>query len=132
MSILDFFNPEYKLSHAEQQWNKMWDLNLTGEIPSPYTELMRYQSEVYNGGHGQYFCNTANCYDLKAEVEALMSILPPALAEKVHRSYVAFTAAGNDLNDETADLDEVCDEAFDEYEEQINKILQSYAATIKL
>ena len=132
MSIFDFFAPQTNLSHADQQWNKMWDLWVEGKIPSPYEELMRYQSEVYNGGHGQYFCNTANCYDLKAEVEALMTILPSALAEKVHRSYVAFTAAGNDLNDETAHLDEVCDEAFDEYEEQIDQILQSYAATIKL
>ena len=132
MSNFDLFNSECGLSHAAQQWNKMWDLWVEGKIPSPYTELMRYQSEVYNGGHSQYFCNIDNCYDLQAEVEAIMTILPPALAEHVHRFHVAFIAAGNDLNDETNDIEEACENAFYEHDKQINKLLEDYAATIEL
>ena len=132
MSIFDIFKPKPKLSYTDQQWNKMWDLWAKGNIPSPYDELMRYQSEVYNGGHSQYFCNTDNCYDLKAEMEAFLTILPPALAEHVHRFHVAFIAAGNDLNDETDDIEDACENAFYEHDKQINKLLEDYAATIEL
>ena len=132
MSNFDLFNSECGLSHADQQWNKMWDLWVEGKIPSPYDELMRYQSEVYNGGHSQYFWNTDQSYDLKAEVEALLTILPPVLAEYVHRFYVAFTAAGYDLNHETKILSEACENEFYEHEKEINKLLEDYAATIEL
>jgi hypothetical protein len=132
MSIFDIFKPKPKLSYTDQQWNKMWDLWAKGNIPSPYDELMRYQSEVYNGGHDQYFCNTANCYDLKAEVEALVTILPPALVGKVQRCYMVFSALGDESNDEIEELYQECDDLFYENEEPINNLLESYAATIKL
>lgn len=128
----NYHSSNAKLTHADQQWNKMWELWVKGKIPSPYAELMRYQSEVYNGGHGQYFCNTANCYDLKAEVEALLPILPPPLDENLRRCHAAFAATGDVPDDEGAELFEVCDNAFYEHEDQINKLLEAYAATIKL
>lgn len=131
MSIFNHSNFESTLSYADQQWNKMWDLWVKGNIPSPYDELMRYQSEVYNGGHGQYFYNTANCYDLKAEVEALLTILPPDLAGNLRRCYAAFADTG-DITEENAELFDACEEAFYDCEDQINKLLEAYAATIKL
>ena len=59
-------------------------------------------------------------------------MLPPALAEHVHRFHVAFIAAGNDLNDETDDIEDACENAFYEHDKQINKLLEDYAATIEL
>ena len=132
MALFGWFRKEEELPVADRKWNKMWDLWVEGKIPSPYDELMRYQSEVYNGGHSQYFWNTDQSYDLKAEVEALLTILPPVLAEYVHRFYVAFTAAGNDLNHETKILSEACENEFYEHEKEINKLLEDYAATIEL
>lgn len=131
MSIFDLSNSESTLSYADQQWNKMWDLWVDGKTCSPYTELMLYQSEVYNGGHAQYFDNTANFYDLKAEVEALLTILPPVLAECVHRCYTAFADTG-DITKTHSALFAACDDVFYDIEDQINKLLEAYAATIQL
>ena len=51
------FGKKSELTEEQKKWNKMWDLWANGLTDSPYAELMTYQSEVYNGGHGQYFDN---------------------------------------------------------------------------
>ena len=64
MGIFDFLKPKkpQELPLPQQRWNKMWDLWADGELDSPYASLMTYQSEVNNGGHDQYFFNTANAF----------------------------------------------------------------------
>ena len=44
-----------ELTEAEMKVNKMWDLWVEGKADSPAAELMKYQSEINNGGHDQYF-----------------------------------------------------------------------------
>ena len=61
MGLFDFLKKkEVQLTDEQKKWNKMWELWSEGEADSPYAELMTYQSEINNGGHGQYFCNIEN------------------------------------------------------------------------
>ena len=55
MGLFDLFKKKkVELTEEQLKWNKMWDLWTDGEAESPYAELMTYQSEINNGGHGQY------------------------------------------------------------------------------
>ena len=90
MGIFDAHKKKNKLTLAQQKENRMWDLWVEGKSVSPYTELMTYESEVNNGGHPQYFFNTANCHDLKSAVNVLFSVLPEILRENLRRGYEAF------------------------------------------
>lgn len=134
MSIFDLFKPKPKLtlSYEEQQWNMMWDLWCEGRAASPYQELMTYQSEVNNGGHSQYFFNTANNGDLKAEVAVLLPILPPPHAENLRKGYEAFAAMADIADDDCDDLLDECDDVFYANEAAINDLLRAYADTIVL
>lgn len=134
MGIFDFIKPQkpQELPPEQQRWNKMWDLWADGELDSPYASLMTYQSEVNNGGHDQYFFNTANCGDLQAEVTAVLSLLPEVLRENLRRGYEAF-AAQEDITDDTNEaLFSECDDVFYANEQLINQLLEAFAATIKL
>ena len=42
-----------------RRWNAMWEAWEAGEIPSPYNELLTYDSEMQEGGHLQFFLNRA-------------------------------------------------------------------------
>lgn len=125
MSISDVFNtsPTRSLSHADLQWNKMWDLWAQGEAPSPYRELMSYQGEVNNGGHDQYFSNTEDNADLPGEVQTLLRILPEPHAGNLSRAYEAYLE-GDEIPE--------CDGVFYENEESLNDLFRAYADTIVL
>lgn len=110
----------------------MWDMWLKGTAASPYAQLMTYQSEVNNGGHSQYFFNTANCGDLVAEVEQLLTVLPTPHLDNLKRGYDAF-AAQTDISDDKNDLlFSECDDVFYDNEQLINDILKAYADSLKL
>ena len=65
MGLFDLFKKKkVELTEEQLKWNKMWDLWTDGNAESPYAELMTYQSEINNGGHGQYFCNIENNDDV--------------------------------------------------------------------
>ena len=124
-------NKNSALTEAETQWNKMWDLWADGKIPSPYNELMTYQSEVNNGGHSQYFVNTENNGDLNAEMSALAEFLPAELMENLKTAYNAHLLLEADENNEEAETTmEKCDDVFFEHEEEINSILESFCKTL--
>lgn len=124
-------NKNSALTEAETQWNKMWDLWADGKIPSPYNELMTYQSEVNNGGHSQYFVNTENNGDLNAEMSALAEFLPAELMENLKTAYNAHLLLEADENNEEAETAmEKCDDVFFEREEEINSILESFCKTL--
>ena len=56
MGLFNIFKKKKVVLTEEQlKWNKIWDLWAEGEAESPYAELITYQSEINNGGHGQYF-----------------------------------------------------------------------------
>ena len=113
-------------------WNKMWDMWVEGETTSPYTELMSYQSEVNNGGHSQYFFNIGENGDLKTEMAALETVLSPTLKANLRKAYEAYLILEENEEDEASEEAlEQCDDVFYEYEEEINRTLEAYAATIE-
>lgn len=119
------------LAEENKQWNKMWDLWANGEIQSPYNELMTYQSEVNNGGHGQYFVNTENTSDLLKEMSGLNSILSDTLKENLKTAYEAHLLLEQDENNEEAEaVLEKCDDVFFQNEKDINAILESFCKQI--
>ncbi|MDD6221089.1 MAG: DUF4375 domain-containing protein [Clostridia bacterium] len=100
---------------------------------SPYAELMTYQSEINNGGHGQYFCNVENTGDLKKEMSVLSNILSAELIDNLHKAYKAHLVLEEKGDDEKAEeIIKQCDDMFFENEEEINCKLETYAGTIQL
>ena len=132
MSILNLFQKKRSLSEEELRWNKMWNLWVAGTAESPYAGLMTYESEVSNGGHSQYFFNTANCGDLAAEVAVLLKVLPEPLKENLARCYEAFSGREDICDDENDDLFEECDDVFYKQEQLLMDILKDYADTMVL
>ena len=47
MGLFDAFKKKKtELSDEQKKWNKMWDLWASGQVDSPYAELMTYRSEI--------------------------------------------------------------------------------------
>lgn len=115
------------LSEDDEKWNKMWDMWVDGEIPSPYSELMTYQSEINNGGHSQYFLNIENTEDVSKALESLNSILSQVHKDNLETAYKASLLLKQDEENEKAE-DELneCDNVFYENEEEINCILKAF------
>ena len=121
-----------QLNEAERKWNLMWDLWVKGESESPYTELMSYESEINNGGHSQYFFNTADCGNLKRDVDILLSVLPESLNENLKKAYDAFSSMEDIADDSCDELLDECDQIFYENESQLMELLQKYADSLSL
>ena len=115
------------LSEDDEKWNKMWDMWVNGEIPSPYSELMTYQSEINNGGHSQYFLNIENTEDVSKALESLNGILSQVHKDNLETAYKASLLLKQDEENEKAEdkLNE-CDNVFYENEEEINCILKAF------
>lgn len=92
MNLFDLFRKKSAALTDEEKLEKMWEQWEKGKMESPYAELMTYQSEVNNGGHSQYFFNTANSGDLVDAVAILLPTLPAPLQENLRRGYEAFAA----------------------------------------
>lgn len=114
------------LSEAELKFNKMWDLWAEGNIPSPYADLMTYQSEVNNGGHAQFFDNVASTGHLHAVMKELKKIVPFDIKLSLVEAYNAYKVNGDDAEENESFFDHA-DEVFYEKEELINKILEDYS-----
>ena len=134
MGLYDVFKKKkVELTEEQQKWNKMWELWAEGEAISPYAELMTYQGEINNGGHDQYFTNVENTGDLQKEMSALEKMLSPKLKKNFHEAYEAFLVLEEKEEDEKAEeILELCDDVFYENEEEINRILEEYAAKMEL
>ena len=132
MAIFDIFKKKKTALTTDQKLNKMWDLWADGKLNLPCAKLMKYESEVNNGGHSQYFFTVANCGDLAVEVEAVLSMLPEPLRENLARVYTAFSSQkdiSDDINDE---LFEECDDVFYEHEQLIIDIIYEAAKNIEV
>lgn len=124
---------KHELTEEDKKWDAMWDLWVTGEMESPYAELMRYMSEVNNGGHGQYFDNVSHIGNLQKEMMELETILPPEFRENLKKAYAAELALSENLEDEAAmDAIEQCDNMFYENDQVLNRLLEERAANIEL
>lgn len=133
MGILGLFKKKkVKLTDEQLKWNKMWELWIDEKVPSPYAELMTYQSEINNGGHTQYFFNLSSICDLQKEMATLETILPSQLKETLKTAYSAFLALEESDDKKTEEILEQSDNSFYKNEKEINRILQEYADTIEL
>lgn len=135
MGLLNFFKKKVELTEEQQKWNKMWDLWVDGKVESPYAELMTYQSELNNGGHDQYFFNKENlgASDLQTSLSVLGTVLSKALKDNLQKAYEAHLILDtNEGNEQAEEIISQCDYVFYEYEKEINKTLQAYAAGIEL
>ena len=134
MRLFDIFRKKkMQLSEEQRKWNKMWDLWVEEQAVSPYAELMTYQSEINNGGHSQYFSNVESTGDLQKEMSALETILSAKLGANLKKAYRAYLVLEENEDDEKAEeMLEQCDNTFYEYEEEINRVLERYAAEMEL
>lgn len=134
MGLFDFLKrKKVELTDEQMKWNKMWELWEVGKADSPYAELMTYQSEINNGGHDQYFTNVENTGDLKKEMSVLDALLSSELKENLKKAYDTYLILEENEEDEQAEeVIEQCDDVFYENEEEINHILEEYAAKIEL
>ncbi len=134
MGLFDFLKrKKVELTDEQMKWNKMWELWEVGKADSPYAELMTYQSEINNGGHDQYFTNVENTGDLKKEMSVLDALLSSDLKENLKKAYDTYLILEENEEDEQAEeIIEQCDDVFYENEEEINHILEEYAAKIEL
>jgi hypothetical protein len=121
------FNKKKAALTTDQKLDKMWDLWAVNKLDLPCAKLMKYESEVNNGGHSQYFFNVANCGDLAVEVEAVLSMLPEPLRENLARGYAAFSEQDDISDDVNDELFEECDDVFYEHEQLIIDIIYETA-----
>ena len=127
MGIFDIFKKKKAALTTDQKLDKMWDLWAVNKLDLPCAKLMKYESEVNNGGHSQYFYNVANCGDLAAEVEVVLSMLPEPLRENLARGYAAFSEQDDISDDVNDELFEECDDVFYEHEQLIIDIIYETA-----
>ena len=128
MGFFDVFKKKNTALTTDQKLDKMWELWADGEAESPYAELMTYQSEINNGGHGQYFTNVENTGDLQKEMSVLETILSPDLKSNLQKAYKAYLDLEENENDEDAEeIIEQCDDIFFKNEKEINDILEVFA-----
>lgn len=126
------FKKKAELTEEQLKWNKMWNLWVEGNAESPYAELMTYQSEVNNGGHGQYFTNVENVGDLEKEMSALETVLSNKLVDNLHKAHKAYLILEENEDDEAEELLTQCDDVFYDNEEEINSKLKGYANSISI
>ena len=127
MGIFDIFKKKKAALTTDQKLDRMWDLWAVNKLDLPCAKLMKYESEVNNGGHSQYFYNVANCTDLAVEVEAVLSMLPEPLRENLARGYAAFSEQDDISDDVNDELFEECDDVFYEHEQLIIDIIYETA-----
>lgn len=127
MGIFNIFKKKEQPLTAEQKLNRLWELWEIGDLNPPYENLMTYEAEVNNGGHSQYFFNTANCGDLKADIDIILPILPEPLQANLNRAYNAFAAQKDICDDDNEELFEECDNVFYKNEQLLIDILMVYA-----
>jgi len=131
MGVFDIFKKKTVLT-TEQKLDKMWELWAEDKLDLPCAKLMKYESEVNNGGHSQYFFNVANCGDLAEEVEAVLSMLPEPLHGNLARGYAAFSEQDDISDDVNDELFEECDDVFYEHEQLIIDIIYETAKNFAL
>lgn len=127
-----FKKKKTELTENQRKWNKMWTLWVEEKADSPYAELMKYHSEINNGGHGQYFTNVENNGDLQEEMSALAQILSAKLNANLQQAYAAYLVLEEREDQKAEETLEQCDDVFYENEKEIIFALEEYASKIQL
>lgn len=115
-----------------RKWNKMWEMWRDDRIPSPYRELMTYQTDMEKGGYNYYFAQRAAERRVAPSVEAVLSLLGDTdSAASMSDAYAAYEKyAGIDEDELKRILDE-CDYIYFDSKEEITEILKGYADSIE-
>ncbi len=134
MGLFGLFKQKRKVELTLEQlkWNKMWESWADGNAESPYAELMTYQSEVNNGGHGQYFTNVESTGDLQKEMSVLEEILSEELKETLSKAYKSYLILQEKEDERAEKILSECDNVFYENEEDITSVLKEHAYKIEL
>lgn len=127
LKLLSLLRKKQTFTTEPEKWNELWNLWVQGKVETPYRELMTYMSEVFNGGHDQYFVNLENIGGQEKNMAALKTILPVKhrfilwLAHKAYRT--------NEKKESAVALmvGNWCDTLFDFDEAVYNEILERYA-----
>lgn len=130
MSLSELFKKnKTKIPVSDEQWNRIWDTWAKGEAKAPYSQLMTYQSELYNGGHYQYFDNVSSEGTLQEDMKQLETILPPKFKKALKKAYKAYLILeeNDDDNEKAESVMEKCDDVFYDNEDEITQILERYA-----
>ena len=122
----------FGLSEKDLKWNKLWDLWVEDKIESPFNELMKYYSEINNGGHLQFFDNVSDNYNLDEFVKNIIAILPEFLRENLETAYKIYLINPDDISDENNFILECCDSFYYDNEEFVAEILKLRADIIEL
>ncbi len=112
------------------RWNKMWDLWCEGKVPSPYADLMSYQSDVHTIGHAKFFEKIA-AGDMTKTLAYISKMLPASIKLPLHEAYHAYKVNGPDAEENGAFFDH-CDEALFANEKAIDDFLMEFAKNIKI
>ena len=123
---------------GNDKWNAMWELWEAGEIPSPYNELLTYDSDLQNGGHLQFFLNRAlRRENIFAVMAALRETLPAGHADNAAQTYRQYCMLGIDTDNDgeimqALDDDPLCvfDEWYFDHEEELLDVLEAYANSL--
>lgn len=132
MNLFDIFRKKNEPPKPPSKWDMMWEMWTEGKIASPIADMMSYDSEVNNGGHAQYFFNTANCSDMDAAVRRILPALPEPLRGNLARAYEAFAAQPKIDDDSNDDLFSECDDVFYKNEQLLLDILEKHADGLTL
>jgi hypothetical protein len=130
---------KYVLTEEDKKWNKMWDLWVNEELPSPYYELMTYDSEVQNGGHLQFFENENNLGRLDNDIESLKNILNKDMYDCLLKAYEKWKELNLSIDtvDEYVEVEDEdyfneADTYYYNHEEYVKNTLKEYSLTIEL
>ena len=130
MGIFDFLKKKPSNLTAEEKLDWLWTIWEKGRGQAPWAQLMKYESEVNNGGHSQYFFNLANQGKLDEAVEVILPVLPEVLRDNLNRGYQAFAAQEEIDDDCNEDLFDECDGVFYENEGLLIEVLKGYAQDV--
>ncbi|MBQ8177556.1 MAG: hypothetical protein IJ033_00025 [Clostridia bacterium] len=119
------------MSEDSLKWNKMLDMWVAGETPSPYNELIHYYNEINSGGHWKYIDDLSESGALKEEIKGLKKILPRVHKRNLKKALRAYPKTLKD-NEKADEIIEECDSFYYDNEQIIDTILQKYANTLKL
>ena len=106
-------------------------LDLLNEHQKLFYAVTELESEVNNGGHDQYFSNIESSEKMQKQMATLETVLPAELQSNLRHARSAFQSLSEKEEDEEAEAAlERCDEIFREREDEINSILNAYAAAL--
>ena len=122
-------DPETEL---ELNWNKMWVLWMNKKMESPYQEILSYETDVRNGSHLEYFNWIKDNENFEKTIDIVSKNLKGTVLETIfNQAYDAYQKIEKS-KDEAEQILSLCDKAFANEEDAIEKYLETIASKIDL